>query len=393
MTAGRTTLVRKRNLDPLPPTRPVRRSPASVSPCGVEPSATRHGYPAGEDDADPVRDALIAIGRSEGLAAVGVTHAGVFEETRRHLVDRRRTGLSADMQFTYRNPDRSTDPGRILPGARSLVVGAWSYRRHESDPSDESDEPDRRDEKDEDEKDEDEKDEDEKDERVDGRSRSRPVGWVARYARRDHYASLRHGLDAMAGHLRSLGWRAMVVCDDNALTDRAAAHRAGIGWFGKNSLILVPGSGSWVVLGAVVTDAPLAPSAPEGPPDHAEGCGSCARCLTACPTGALVAPGVLDARRCLAWLVQATGSFPEQYRRALGGRDLRMRRVSAGLPHKPGRRAQEPLARSRGRHRAPGGPGRPPQRHRRRADGGPRPLVHPRPRSALPAEECAGRTG
>ena len=212
------------------------------------------------------------------------------------------------MQFTYRNPERSTDPGRILPGARSLVVGAWSYRRHESDESDSGDETDE------------DGDEDGKDETDENRSRPRPVGSVARYARRDHYASLRHGLDAMAGHLGSMGWRAVVVCDDNALTDRAAAHRAGIGWFGKNSLILVPGSGSWVVLGAVVTDAPLAPSAPEGPPGHATGCGSCSRCLTACPTGALVAPGVLDARRCLAWLVQATGSFPEQYRRALGGR-------------------------------------------------------------------------
>jgi epoxyqueuosine reductase len=268
----------------------------------VQPSATRRGYPAEEDGADPVRDALILIGRNAGLAAVGVTHAGVFEETRRHLLERRRTGLSADMQFTYRNPERSTDPGRILPGARSLVVGAWSYRRHEPD---ETVEP---------------HNTVEPQDTVDGRPRSGPVGLVARYARRDHYASLRHGLDAMAGHLGSLGWRAVVVCDDNALTDRAAAHRAGLGWFGKNSLILVPGSGSWVVLGAVVTNAALAPSAPEGPTDHAAGCGSCSRCLTACPTGALVAPGVLDARRCLAWLVQATGSFPEQYRRALGGR-------------------------------------------------------------------------
>ena len=266
----------------------------------MQPSATRRGqpteeggHPTEEDGADPVREAVIAVGRNAGLAAVGVTHAGVFEDTRGQLLERRRTGLSAGMQFTYRNPERSTDPSRILPGARSLVVGAWSYRRQESVDQDDG---------------------------VDVRRPSRPVGSVARYARRDHYASLRHGLDAMAGHLRSLGWRAVVVCDDNALTDRAAAHRAGIGWFGKNSLILVPGSGSWVVLGTVVTDAVLAPSAPEGPADHAEGCGSCSRCLTACPTGALVAPGVLDARRCLAWLVQATGSFPEQYRRALGDR-------------------------------------------------------------------------
>ncbi len=269
---------------------------------GVPSSVTHRGRAAQEDGADPLREAVIAIGRNAGLVAVGVTDTGVFEDTRTHLLERRRRGLSGDMQFTYRNPERSTDPARILPGARSLVVGAWNYRRHEPDESQAPDEPDQPHRSD------------------DDGSRSRPAGSVAGYARRDHYASLRRGLDAMAGHLGGLGWRTVVVCDDNALTDRAAAHRAGIGWFGKNSLILVPGSGSWVVLGAVVTDADLAPSAPGGPADHAEGCGSCSRCLTACPTGALVAPGVLDARRCLAWLVQATGSFPEQYRRALGGR-------------------------------------------------------------------------
>src|ERR1019366_2825144 len=119
---------------------------------------------------------------------------------------------------------------------------------------------------------------------------------------------------------RQWGWRATVVCDDNALVDRAAAHRAGLGWFGKNSLILLPGLGSWFVLGTVVTDAPLPAVDPSEAPPHGDGCRTCSRCLTGCPTGALVAPGVLDARRCLAWLVQEPGSFPEEYRQALGGR-------------------------------------------------------------------------
>ncbi len=205
------------------------------------------------------------------------------------------------MQFTYRNPERSTDPGRILAGARALVVGAWSYRHSEPVPDETSSD--------------------------DGSTEtfrlalsSRPVGQVARYADRDHYASLRSALAPIAHHLVERGWRSVVVCDDNALVDRAAAHRAGLGWFGKNSLMLVPGLGSWLVLGTVVTDAPLVPTAPDGGSPHAEGCGSCSRCLTACPTGALVAPGVLDARRCLAWLLQSTGSFPEGHRRALGGR-------------------------------------------------------------------------
>lgn len=245
-------------------------------------------------------DAVLAIGRGSGLHPVGVTTADVFEETRRHLFDRRRQGLHADMQFTYRNPDRSTDPSRILPGARTLVVGAWSYRQSESplrtaggDVDPEA-----------------------------GRDSTSPQGRVARYAREDHYASLRAALTAVAAHLRSQGWRATVVCDDNALVDRAAAHRAGIGWFGKNSLLLVPGAGSWFVLGSVVTDAPLRPTPlmAGAPAAHGEGCGSCSRCLTACPTGALVAPGVVDARRCLAWLVQAPGSFPDEFRVALGDR-------------------------------------------------------------------------
>ncbi len=148
----------------------------------------------------------------------------------------------------------------------------------------------------------------------------RPTGQVAEYARRDHYHALRTALATVVDHLRGRGWRAAVVCDDNALVDRAAAHRAGIGWFGKNSLILLPGLGSRFVLGAVVTDAPLVPSRQGPPAGHGEGCGQCTRCLTACPTGALGEPGVLDASRCLAWLLQAPGHFPVEHRRALGDR-------------------------------------------------------------------------
>ena len=86
------------------------------------------------------------------------------------------------------------------------------------------------------------------------------------------------------------------------------------------SLLLVPGVGSWCVLGSVVTDAPLEATDPLGPTGHAEGCGPCTRCMDACPTGALVAPGVLDARRCLAWVVQAPGAIPVELRAAMGDR-------------------------------------------------------------------------
>ncbi len=235
-------------------------------------------------------DQLVSIGRRQGLAAVGVADAAPFADTRADLLARRDQGLHGGMQFTYRNPDRSTDPARLLPGARSLVVGAWGYRR-EDPPSA-------------------------------GGDRHPPLGSVARYAWRDHYDSLRRALAPVAERLRADGWRAVVVCDDNALVDRAAAHRAGLGWFGKNTLLLLPGLGSWFVLGSVLTDAPLLAAADQAPPvaAHGSGCGSCSHCTTACPTGALATPGVLDARRCLAWLVQAPGSIPEELREALGDR-------------------------------------------------------------------------
>jgi epoxyqueuosine reductase len=120
----------------------------------------------------------------------------------------------------------------------------------------------------------------------------------------------------MATELRASGWRAQVYADDNALVDREAAWRAGIGWFGKNANLLLPKAGSWFVLGAVLTNAPL----PATDEPMADGCGSCQRCLPACPTGAIVSPGVIDARRCLAWVAQRAGSIPIEYRIAMHDR-------------------------------------------------------------------------
>jgi epoxyqueuosine reductase len=225
-------------------------------------------------------DEVRSLGAELGLDALGVCAAEVFEGTRRDLHERKAAGLSADMAFTYRNPDRSTDPTRILPGARSIVVAARSYLR---------DGPPRPD--------------------------DRPHGAVARYVWEDHYGELRTALGAIGALLAEHGHRSRVVVDDNALVDREAAHRAGIGWYGKNANLLLPRKGSWFVLGSLITDAVLPADDPL--PD---GCGPCERCLTSCPTDAIVAPGVIDARRCLAWLVQARGIFPAEHRVALGDR-------------------------------------------------------------------------
>jgi epoxyqueuosine reductase len=224
---------------------------------------------------------ICQLGIEAGLDAVGVAGAQPFDEARVEIERRRDAGLHGGMAFTFRNPARSTDPSRTMSGARSLVVGALRYER-----------PGPR--------------------RPDGGA----CGRVARYAWHDHYQTLRAALGEVAAHLRADGWRAVVLADDNALVDRAAAHRAGLGWFGKNANLLLPGQGSWFVLGSVLTDAGLEPS-PSPVPD---GCGSCTRCLEGCPTGAIVAPGMVDARRCLAWLVQARGAFPVEHRVALGDR-------------------------------------------------------------------------
>ena len=230
----------------------------------------------------PEATELVAVGRDRGLDAVGVTAAEPFASTRRDLEERKARGLHGGMAFTYRKPARSTDPREALPDAKALVVGALSYLR--ATPSSDGDRG--------------------------------PTAAVARYVWDDSYGALRVGLGAIADHLRAEGWRARVLADDNALVDREAAKRAGLGWYGKNANLLLPGQGSWFVLGSVVTDAPVTASASP----VADGCGSCVRCIDGCPTGAIVEPGVVDARRCLAWLLQADGPFPREYRAALGDR-------------------------------------------------------------------------
>jgi epoxyqueuosine reductase len=260
-------------------------------------------------DHHPARDldlaaAVVAVGRAAGLDVVGVAVADPFPEARLALEGRKAEGLHGGMQFTYRNPTRSTDPSAALAGARSLVVGAVAYPAAlPARPGDDV-----------------------------------VVGRVARYATDDHYGRLRAALAAVADHLAAEGWATRVLVDDNALVDRAAAHRAGLGWWGRSSLILVPGHGPWVVLGSVVTDAPLAGDVEP----VADGCGSCTRCVDACPTGAIVAPGVVDARRCLAWLVQDVGSFPRHLRPALGDRLYGCDECLEVCP--PGRRATLPGA-------------------------------------------------
>jgi epoxyqueuosine reductase len=233
------------------------------------------------DTTDPAYlESLLQFARELGLDRVGVTDAAPLSRARVAIDDRKARGLSDTMGFTYRNPSRSTDPNTAVEGARSIIVAARSYH------SDQPDHP--------------------------GGVSAR----VARYAQDDHYTPLRQALQKVALRLRADGYRAVVFADENNLVDREVAYRAGLGWFGKNANILLPGAGSFFSLGSIVTTAVLSPAAQPAP----DGCGTCRACYDECPTQAIVADGVIDARRCLAWLVQKPGIFPREFRVSLGDR-------------------------------------------------------------------------
>jgi epoxyqueuosine reductase len=219
-----------------------------------------------------------------GITHVGVTTAEVLDAARRALHERRDEGLDGGMAFTYRDPDRSTDPRRAVEGARSVIVVARPYLT-EVDPQRPG-------------------------------SAAGPRARVARYAWVDHYAPLRTALREVSRRIRRSDHRAVAFADDNSLVDRAVAHRAGLGWYGKNANLLLPGAGSWFVLGSIVTTAEYEPTPGPAP----EGCGSCERCIDDCPTDAIVAPGVIDANRCISWILQRPGSIPIGYREAIGDR-------------------------------------------------------------------------
>jgi len=216
---------------------------------------------------------LARVGEELGLDAVGAAPAGHYAETERHIRERRARGLFAGMRFTMARPEVSCHPEALLPGARTVVSAALCYYAHGPEPG-------------------------------------AGEGRLPRYTWWDAYAELRERLDALG---RRIGGAYRVLVDSNDHVDREAAARAGVGFYGKNTMLITRHHGSWVVLGTLVSDVELEPS----PPLDA-GCGSCTLCIEACPTGALDEPGVLDATRCLSYWTQAPASIPEPYRAELG---------------------------------------------------------------------------
>jgi epoxyqueuosine reductase len=237
-----------------------------------------------------------------GLDVVGAAPASAYADTERHIHERKARGLFAEMRFTMAQPNVSCHPESLVPGARTVVSAAHCYYAPEP-------------------------------------PRAEGEGRLARYTWYDGYAVLRERLDELG---RRLGGEYRVLVDANQHVDREAAARAGVGFYGKNTMLITRRHGSWVVLGTLVTTAEVQASEPLD-----LDCGSCTLCIEACPTGALDEPGVLDSTRCLSYWTQAPAAIPEEYRPELDAqvygcdicqdvcpwnRGVEKRRVDAALP-------------------------------------------------------------
>ncbi|MBA2458592.1 MAG: tRNA epoxyqueuosine(34) reductase QueG [Gemmatimonadales bacterium] len=189
-------------------------------------------------------------------------------------------GYAGTMRYLHRQARRRKDPRLIVPEALSVVVVLDNYYHsdspHETGPK------------------------------------------IARYAAgEDYHRVTGHRLNALAEFLRERGAGvARVYADAGPIPERELAQRAGLGWIGKNTMLIRPGAGSFFFIGSIFTDLVLEPDAPF----ELDRCGSCTRCLDACPTGALVEPRVLDATRCISYLtIEHRGAIPGALAERLDG--------------------------------------------------------------------------
>ncbi len=219
-----------------------------------------------------------------GFDIVRITTAEAFLRDETAAIKRIRDGhMDGLAWYTEERVHRANRPQELLEGAQSVISLALSYNTGEPNPPD-----------------------------------TQPHGKIARYAWGDDYHDvIKKRLREFAAKLPSVAGRAVstrIFVDDGPMNDRAAAARAGIGWFGKNTNILTQSHGSWVFLAQVITDIPLKPDLP-----LKKTCGNCVLCIDACPTGAIVAPYVIDNKRCISYLtIELRGAMPRELRPLIG---------------------------------------------------------------------------
>ena len=228
------------------------------------------------------------LGYECGFDIVRVTTADAFARDEAAALQRIRDGhMDGFTWYTEDRVRRANRPRALLEGAKSVISLALSYNTGEPNSPDEQ-------------------------------PRGGLHGKIARYAWGDDYHDvIKKRLREFAAKLPEIAAREVktrIFVDDGPMNDRAAAARAGVGWFGKNTNILTPTHGSWVFLAQVITDIPLEPDAP-----LKKTCGQCSLCIPACPTDAIVAPYVIDNRRCISYLtIELRGAIPHEMRPLVG---------------------------------------------------------------------------
>jgi len=255
---------------------------------------------------------VVEQARSLGFSLCGVAPAGEFPELER-LPEWLARGYAG--QMNYLADPRRASPARVLDGARSLIVCALLYntdRPHTAEMTVPHAFTNRY--------------RQEGGGRVgaaDGLPQDAPRARISRYAWGDDYHRvLGERLERLVASLRAaipVPFEARAYVDTGPVVERVAAKYAGLGWLGKNTCLIHPELGSWLFLGVIVTTLDLAPSLTPGEPAQPDLCGQCTLCLEACPTGALIAPYQMDARRCISYLtIEHRGALPDEWRASMG---------------------------------------------------------------------------
>jgi epoxyqueuosine reductase len=234
-----------------------------------------------------LRAAIERSARTLGLDAIGVSEIHLKEDER-HLEQWLARGWHGQMHYMARHGRRRSRPAELLPGTLRVIAARMNYRAAQARPAEQV-------------------------------LREPDSAYVSRYALgRDYHKVMRAALRRLADSVAELagphGFRVFV--DSAPVLEKALGRNAGLGWIGKHTNLIARDAGSWFFLGEIFTDLPL-------PADAAASahCGSCSACIPACPTGAIVAPYQLDARRCISYLtIELDGEIPPELRPALGNR-------------------------------------------------------------------------
>ncbi|GFN31129.1 tRNA epoxyqueuosine(34) reductase QueG [Paenibacillus xylaniclasticus] len=230
------------------------------------------------------KEELKAAAKWLGIDDIGIASADPFVELKERLIRHRELGRESG--FEEADLDRRTNPALLFDRPKSIIAIAVAY------PSKLANAP-----------------------------KSEPGARRGIFARAswgiDYHTALRERLAKLEAWLRERipEVRVESMVDTGALSDRAVAERAGLGWSAKNCSIISPKLGSWIYLGEMITNLPLPPDVPV-----TDNCGSCTKCIDACPTGAIVGPGQLDSNKCVSFLTQTKDMLPDEYMRKIGNR-------------------------------------------------------------------------